>query len=689
MSPVMSRSPAEGVADDCTLEQLEVNGKKLYWLDEMLGGGFEIPEDLWDTPDKTPSFLLLLGGPPGTGKTTFALELCYNLARNDQPKQCPRKIMREKPWTSLYVSLETPGKRIIENAKSFGWQEDFFNYLNPGNDHFPAVPELESLRCNILGNEHFRGTADAAFNPANNFWNLVQGYLRANPRDTFRQWASLIGRQNPPEDQKILHELYRTIFLNQPDGGYPPDVLVIDSLNLLWPQQPASEQAHPATPVLGKVPPRNMLETFYQIIGDIGGGRVSKRPKLLIVIVDSFAGDGAQNPWEYLADAAIRFDWAIGQENYHSRSFQINKIKTQTHALGNNHVFKIVPRATADATNDPPPPVAGNDPPPPVAGIPVQVLPRTRGIPYLETGGTYVFPSVHWHLSGAIRENLVRRFNRAENYRSGLVNMDTILQGTGPTSTPGFPRMHTTALTGRRGGMKSHLAYHFMLSHALGISTVNCETNQQKNVLLISLRDDIDSARDTLARLIEQQQFAAPGRDSDAKLNELLQSDRLEILYNWPGCVTPNEFFHRIFVALARKRKPDPLYTSMWGQAEIVVVNGLDHLDVKFPLVTGDRVFVPGLESLFRCFKVCSVVVSGDDRPGSLQDIRPLADLILDFSDYIPVAGLTVDLPQGTLQTSRVTAVRVPAGQLGGLWGVLGRDATGRMDFYRDTQRVI
>ena len=92
--------------------------------------------------------------------------------------------------------------------------------------------------------------------------------------------------------------------------------------------------------------PWSLLETFYELIGDIGGGRFATRPKLLIVIVDSFGSEGPHNPWEFLADAAIRFEWTVGPENYHSRSFQISKIKTQSHALGNNHVCKILPGTT-------------------------------------------------------------------------------------------------------------------------------------------------------------------------------------------------------------------------------------------------------------------------------------------------------------------------------------------------------
>ena len=89
---------------------------------------------------------------------------------------------------------------------------------------------------------------------------------------------------------------------------------------------------------------------------------------------------------------------------------------------------------------------------------------------------------------------------------------------------------------------------------------------------------------------------------------------------------------------------------------------------------------MPALISLFRTFKVCSVVISGEDRPGNSYDIRPLSDLILEFTE--PLDSAANAIPSGIVQASKVTAVRVPSGQIGGRWGILGRDNSGKMDFY-------
>lgn len=681
MSPVMSRFPTEGGEGPVKLEPVTVNRRQLYWLDEMLEGGLELPADVWDSDHGNPSFVLLLGGPPGTGKTTFALELCYNLATNDQPAGGQK-------WDSLYVSAETPGNRIEENALRFGWERAAFKVLSAEDALF------EPCRCNILGCERVR-----AANPADFLDRLVSAYGYKFPSGTGDAADRLGAVDAPPAEIR------------------PPDVVVIDSLNLLWPQQAAAAPpVGPGPTGAAKPGPQGLLDSFYRLLDAVGGGARNKRPKLLVIILDWVPNEGPHKPWEFLADAAFRFDWTIGPENYHSRSFQIGKIKTQTHALGNNHVYKIVSGpacvdegtdTTAESAGPQQGPAAGPDRPqsegihggrgatPAHSEMPPHAEQR-RGIPYLLAGGSFVLPSIHWHLSRSIRENPVPGFNRESSYPTGLPKLDAVLGGGGESL--GFPSMHTTALVGRRGGMKSHLAYHFMLSHALGAGPVG-PVEHPKNVLLVSMRDDMEAARGTLTRLIQQQDIA--GREADATdiLGGLLRADRLEILYNWPGCVTPNEFFHRIYLALARHRKQTPLGTVLGAceripggagaplctavpvrpTAEIVVLNGLDHLDVKFPLCAGERVFVPALVALFRCFKVCSVVISAEDRLGSSLDIRPLSDLILEFTD---ATGLVSRIPWGNAQTSRITAVRVPAGQIGGSTGILSRTSKGRMDFY-------
>ena len=64
-------------------------------LDEMLGGG---------VPEK--SITLLCGG-PGAGKTILTLQYMMTAVKRGEP--------------CVYVSLEEPIEKKIQNAKAFGW----------------------------------------------------------------------------------------------------------------------------------------------------------------------------------------------------------------------------------------------------------------------------------------------------------------------------------------------------------------------------------------------------------------------------------------------------------------------------------------------------------------------------------------------------------------------------------------
>lgn len=105
----------------------------LFWLDEMLGNRFDgeesglyLPEDESGRP-----FVLVVSGPPGTAKSTFALQLCYNFACSEDGKSG-----NVRP-SSLYITTETSDQHIVDKARNFGWKH---------NEHFRIIQDFADLR---------------------------------------------------------------------------------------------------------------------------------------------------------------------------------------------------------------------------------------------------------------------------------------------------------------------------------------------------------------------------------------------------------------------------------------------------------------------------------------------------------------------------------------------------------------
>jgi hypothetical protein len=268
----------------------------------------------------------------------------------------------------------------------------------------------------------------------------------------------------------------------------------------------------------------------------------------------------------------------------------------------------------------------------------------------------------------------------------------------------GFPLAGCTALVGRRGGMKSHLAYFFLLEQACGgVAQSPFDPSESsapgRNCLLVSFRDDLPAAVETLGRIAEDQGRAPPGGGATF-VTDLIANDRLEILENEPGKISPEEFFHNIFVAVNRER-------AMAGEnqkeprTQVVVVNGLDQLEARFPLIALADMFVPALIQLLKSNQICSVVISAvgeSSTPAgqSLYGLYPMADLILRFEHLdprCPPAGyawpgafppaLVAAVGNGTEHISRVETQRVPGGQIGERIGYLYREPKGRLAYAR------
>src|SRR5688572_1774372 len=91
---------------------LEATAKeKVSWFDRLFEGGIELPDP--ESTDSRP-LTMLIAGPPGSGKTTLAAELCYRLAKNEQENAIS--------LFSLYISTDSTTSQFIDNAKRLGWE---------------------------------------------------------------------------------------------------------------------------------------------------------------------------------------------------------------------------------------------------------------------------------------------------------------------------------------------------------------------------------------------------------------------------------------------------------------------------------------------------------------------------------------------------------------------------------------
>ena len=509
VKPIRPDNPALGTAEY----------KPVAWFDELFRGGILIPE-----ADGKP-LTILIAGPPGSGKTTLALELCYRLAKNDA------KVPGQPELFTFYISTEAESNRIISNFKSFGYK-DAQHFVAEFQNQQPTVPLVS-----VYGREKLRKSETLA--------KLVEAALEA--------LAIPFGVAPTPTTSEWIKRLFT------PDPSVPgrkslrPDILVVDSLNIVAPDR---------------------QEGFFEEFRD----KAPPATKVIILILDSGVADDHKS-WEYASDIIIRLSYNL--TDYFVRTLEVIKARYQPHVWG-KHQLKIYEKPQVPATNDPD-----------------RNRKRRRDHPYREEGGVFIFPSIHYYLSRYKRE---APFEKQEGADSWNEKFSEFVK---------FPEGRCTAFIGTRGGHKSHLGYVHLLYRIL---------KKNEAGLIISLRDDENMTRKTMKRILKEE-FNAP----ETALDEFEKNNQLEILYYHPGYITPEEFFHRMFISVHRLKKNRPKVT--------VLFNSLDQLSARFPLCAKQQIFVPGIIEFLTGEEATSIFIAVNEpgQPGEQYGLLQMADLILSF----------------------------------------------------------
>ncbi|WP_456324371.1 RAD55 family ATPase [Desulfonauticus submarinus] len=506
--------------------QISIGNEKsrdISWFDELLRGGLTLQE-------KKP-LTLLITGPPGSGKTTFALELCYRLAEI-------------KKMFSLYISTDGETNQIIQNTKSLGWEQAERSFL-PFKGRKPDVDTVV-----IWGADKIKR------------WDALAEIVEA-ALESLKTWLGEL----PEEMKKSFFSRMKWGLTKRKIEKVSPSILVIDSLNI--------------------VEPKEKGEFFQQFL------KIAKKTgeKIIIFILDYGAQDKEHKFWEYVCDTVIRLDYESSHE-YYIRTLEIVKARYQEHVWG-KHQLKIYPVFKMPKKDDP----EYN-----------QKLRRAH--PYRKEGGIFIFPSIHFYLSLYKRMGPTQVPQLADTLPN---NLNKILKDP-KTHQKGLPEGRCTAFIGCRGGHKSHLGYLHLLHRII---------KYQEKALVISLRDDEEMTKKTMERILKQQ-----FKSAQQTINDLEKDNCLEILYYPPGYITPEEFFHRMFISVHRLKQN--------GKKLTVLFNSLDQLTARFPLCAKQEIFVPGIIELLTGEKVTSIFIAVEEpgQPAEQYGLLPMADLILSFHLY-------------------------------------------------------
>lgn len=251
---------------------------RISWFDYLFNGGIVIPES------NSKPLIMLVSGPPGSGKTTLALELCIRVA------------LIHNFW-SLYISTESETSQLLKKAEDLGIKSSegrIFRYKK-------KITNPKSVT--LYGQENIKKWTT--------FTEILEGAI-----NDVTEWLK-------GSESKLVKTFLNKFQSTQGVPNLSPDVLVFDNLNLI-----KHEKRH---------------DFFEKIVT----GRYGKT-KLIIVILDSISSSNMHEAWEFACDIIIRLDYSTisldytSLRDYYLRQIEVIKARYQSHVWG-KHQLKIYP----------------------------------------------------------------------------------------------------------------------------------------------------------------------------------------------------------------------------------------------------------------------------------------------------------------------------------------------------------